>query len=447
MKSFPSTAESLDKELDRYEKEYDQKPLDRQKSYLQPAFIQVFPEQARAKIKGEIEETETRLAESAANSVLSEVLWDRHSPEKAPREPHWVPRRKPPTPNGLEELVRSVQSIIKHYSSVKIERVVLRKLLGDVFEAASRGDEITESENHVKLIHAVRDAILKHWMTDKTFFGTILRPAAGYGVDMEFWQKFLLHGFLLRRLRMAEDQPQEATGLEPQLIEVLKFRGHVPVDFFKADPSTQEIWIAEARKRYDRTQASLVEASPTKPATPGDARPQSDQQDGENPLLADEPSAQDYWNISRKDYIQLVQQCRESKAPLEKELHKHRFQDFKEIMHQLCVEPNFFVTLESYQNAELIFESHFTDPKQPTDPAHRIEWIGTGPAYRNFHKRLLQTERITNKEHASFFAAHFIRKGKSGQSKVKIRAWTRDRAKNTAEPSENAKKLEEIVPG
>lgn len=423
MISYPSMAESLDKELDRYEEEYDQSSPDQQQHCLRPSFIHVFPAHAKAEIESQIKETETRLAGIIADSVSQELVWDRPSFGKAQIEPHCVSRRTPPTPNGLEEIVRSVQSTIKHDSGATIRMVVLRKLLGDVFEAVSRGDAIIESKNHANLYDAVRDAVLKHWKTDKTFFADIPRPTAEHGVSLSFWSEFLHHGFLLRRLKLAEDQPQEVMELEPLLIEVLKLRGHEPSHFFGANSSVQESWFAEARERYNRIQGSLVNTSPS----------------------VGEPTKQDYWNIPPESYARLVQRYKETKMELDTEYYKCRLEDFRGIMKQLSLEPNFFVTSESYQNAELIFRGHFSNPKELTDPRNLINWIGTGPAYRFFFKKLILTGRINRQAYAPFFASHFKCKGKLKQDVKKINDWCRDARRDYTEPSDDAKKLENIL--
>jgi len=262
MRSYPSMAESLDAKLDRYEEDYAQRPSDKQEPYLQPAFIQVFPERARAEIKSRIEETERRLAGIAVNNVVHMVIWDSPSHEKSPEEPHWVPRRRPPTPDGLYELAKSVQATIKHYSGATIQTKTLRKLLEDVFEAIGKGDTFTESENYKKLLYdKLRDAVLKHWTTDKTFFETLLRPTAEHGVDSGFWEGFLKHGFLLRQLKLVDDQPKEALELEPHLTDILKRRGLKPQEYFMPDLSTRESYFRAAAGERDEAvtlQANLA---------------------------------------------------------------------------------------------------------------------------------------------------------------------------------------------
>jgi hypothetical protein len=84
--------------------------------------------------------------------------------------------------------------------------------------------------------------------------------------------------------------------------------------------------------------------------------------------------------------------------------------------------------------------SHFTDPKQPTDSNHRIDWIGTGPAYKRVYELLIETQRINNPYYAGFFAAHFTKKGKLETVTKTICDWTR-----SEEPSKDAEKLRKIL--
>jgi hypothetical protein len=253
---YPSQAESFDKDMDLYAKEHDKKHLDRQEPYLQSELIKIYPGEAIAKIKGEIEKTETQLAESVANSVLDEVLYDLPSPEKAPSEPPWgpVPRRKPPTPDGMEERIRAVQAIIEHSSGAKIEGDMLRGLLEKIFEAMRSSDEIATLQNGYTLRDVVRDAVLEHWSTDRSFF------AAGHRLNSGFLDVFWLHNLLLLRLKLAESQPPEGTGLAPHITAILKLLGREPAYFYEADSGSRDGWKAEAKQRYDRTQASNLEA-------------------------------------------------------------------------------------------------------------------------------------------------------------------------------------------
>ena len=245
MKSYPSMAESLDAELNRYDREYDQK-----NPKVRRAFIQVFPAHARAEIEDRIRETKERLAGIAAMKVVDMVSWDSPSREKAQNGAHWVPRRsRPQTPEGLHELANSVQASIKHYSGATMEEARLRQFIGDVFGTASTNKAIQRLSKDPAgaLLKAVRDLVLQHWETDESFFESIPRPTPEHGTDMSFWEGFLEHGVLRLRLKMANAQPREVVELEPKLIEVLKRRGKEPQDFFEAGSSVQETWIAEAR--------------------------------------------------------------------------------------------------------------------------------------------------------------------------------------------------------